>query len=186
MFFKSTRCINSKKPIKVVLVFCEGKTDVSFLRVILLLNQYKDYKEVVSEIKFPLNSLFLQRIKNYDYDSSELLDRPMLPLIMRRSHGQQDSFLFLYSMDGLGRISDTKKIIGEYTKFISTNEDMESYLLPPKRFSIALITDLDDFSIPQRLDFIKENFSDILPDINKLTPSNLVQPPIIQTKNYES
>lgn len=111
------------KNLKVVVLLCEGKHDVAFMRRVLLTDNYRDYQEKVNNIPAPLGlknaskegvSYFINKVKEYNYDSSTLRDRPLLPLILKRVHGQQSDYVFLYDMNGMNRISNYTEIISDY------------------------------------------------------------------------
>ncbi len=143
------------KPIKAIIALCEGKTDVAFLKLLLQTDGYKDYIKIVSQIPQPLGlggnqtgeSYFINKLKTYKYDSSKLRDRPLLPFILRRTHGNSDTFILLYDMNGMNRTSNYREIIDDFSELgnpfkVST---------PKIDAAITFIYDLDDKTTTDRL-----------------------------------
>ena len=113
------------KSIKAILLLCEGKTDVAFLRRLLEIDNYQDYKEIVGNMPKPLGlkgnnnnkskgSYFINKLRTYQYNSANLRDSPILPLILRRTQGQSDTYAFLYDMNGMDRVDNYKEIMVMY------------------------------------------------------------------------
>jgi len=164
-----------KKEIKVVVLLCEGKTDVAFIRRLAMdLDDYKDYKEIIKDIHKPLSSYFIDKVKNYDYDSSNLRDRPLLPLILRRTEGQSDNFLLLYDMNGMYRTKNYREILNDFKELSSTESGGFESRGPQIKSAIGIIYDLDDKSREERLEYIKNNYKEVISEIQYLKENQTI------------
>lgn len=181
------------KPVKAVIALCEGKTDVAFLRRLLEADHYKDYIEIVSEMPHPFGlgrngkrgSYFINKLRTYNYDSSRLRDRPILPIILRRTQGQSDTFLFLYDMNGMNRIENYREIIMDFNGLTAMAASDNTYVqakMTKIHIAIAFIYDLDKKTSTNRIQYIKDNYADLIPELQYLSESNQ----ITNSKNYKS
>lgn len=182
------------KPIKAIIILCEGKTDVAFLRRLLEVDNYRDYKEVVGKMPNPLGlggnnnnkskgSYFINKLRTYQYDSANLRDLPILPMILRRTQGVSDTYAFLYDMNGMDRVDNYKEIIKDFQnlsrKSLQENDFAASHL--KMDVALAFIYDIDDKSSRERIDYIKETFSDTIEEIRYLGTDR----PIIDSKHFK-
>ena len=174
------------KPVKAIIALCEGKTDVAFLRQLLLSDDYRDYVEIVSKIRQPLGlggnqtgeSYFINKLKTYEYDSSELRDRPLLPFILRRTEGQSDTYVLLYDMNGMDRTQNYREIIDDFDELGNPFKTST----PRVDAAIAFIYDLDDKTIADRLQHIQETYIDLIPELKDISESIKVT----NSKKYKS
>ena len=67
---------------KGIVILCEGRHDAAFLSVLLECEGYKSYKKIVSEMVKPLSEYFTTKFTQYEYESNQLFERPILPYIM--------------------------------------------------------------------------------------------------------
>lgn len=190
------------KPIKAIIALCEGKTDVAFLRRLLEVDKYRDYKEIVKDIPKPLGlgndipnaleekseeikgSYFIRKLKTYQYDSANLRDLPILPLMLRRTEGQSDTYVFLYDMNGLDRVENYKEIIKDYQNLSGkshNDDDYEASRIPKMDLALAFIYDIDDKSISERIEYVKDTFSDTIEEVQYLKEDNS----IIDSKHFK-
>ncbi len=154
---------------KGVIILCEGRHDVAFLSVLLKHEGYTDYKKTIGKMVQPLKEYFITKFERYDYESSQLFNRPVLPWIMEKKEGQSNMYILLYSMDGLDKIDNYREIINDfYFQANNTEAFAEDNGFQDSTFSIGFIVDADDKGIKSRVDFIKNKFIDILPDMNGL------------------
>lgn len=182
------------KPIKAIIILCEGKTDVAFLRRLLEVDNYRDYKEVVGNMPNPLGlggnssnkskgSYFINKLRTYQYDSANLRDSPILPLILRRTQGQSDTYVFLYDMNGMDRVDNYKEIIKDFQnlsrKSLQQDDFEASYL--KMDIALAFVYDIDDKSNSERVEYIKETFRDTIEEIQYLGEDR----PIIDSKHFQ-
>ena len=180
------------KPVKAIIVLCEGKTDVAFLRRLLKTDGYNDYKQdAVYKIPKPFGlagdkndkgSYFINKLKTYKYDSGRLHDRPILPIILRRTQGQSDIFLLLYDMNSMDRPQNYREIITDFNKLTLPIEDDYFEAFTPIDAAIAFIYDLDDKSVTERLQHIQSNYADLIPELEHLSKNKQ----ITSSKNYKS
>lgn len=178
------------KPIKAIVALCEGKTDVAFLRRLLEADNYHDYKEVVANIPKPLGlggkkgeSYFSKKLKSYDYDSSKLRDRPVLPLILKRVEGQSLSFILLYDMNGMNRVKNYREIIKDFQGLSlksGNDEDYESSLFKMD-IALAFIFDLDDKTKADRISYLRETYAESISELQYLSETK----PIIDSKHFK-
>lgn len=197
---------------KAIIVLCEGKTDVAFLRRLLAVDNYRDYKEIVKDIPKPLGlgedipllpedkekedkpqpekgdeikgSYFIRKLKTYQYDSANLRDTPILPLMMRRTEGQSDTYIFLYDMNGMGRVENYKEIIKDYQDLSNKshgNDDFEASRIPKMDVALAFVYDIDDKSAKERVEYVKSTFIDEIDEIQYLKNDNS----IIDSKHFK-
>lgn len=180
------------KPIKAIVVLCEGKTDVAFLRRLLEVDNYRDYVEIVGNIPRPLGlggdrnnkgSYFINKLRSYQYDSSKLRDAPILPLILRRTQGQSDTYVFLYDMNGMARVENYKEIIKDFQGLSGKTQNEDDFEASRFKMDVALafVYDIDDKSINERIDFLKETFSDTIQEIQYLKEDKS----IIDSKHFK-
>ena len=183
------------KPIKAIIILCEGKTDVAFLRRLLLeVDDYRDYKEIVRNMPKPLGlggekndkskgSYFINKLRTYQYDSSKLRDMPILPLILRRIKGVSDTYVFLYDMNGMDRVDNYKEIISDFQNLSrkSLSEDDFAFSHLTMDIALAFVYDIDDTSSSERVEYIKETFSDTIEEIKYLEEEK----PIIDSKHFK-
>lgn len=182
------------KPLKAIIVLCEGKTDVAFLRRLLVVDNYHDYKEIVGNIPKPLGlggdksekakgSYFINKLRNYQYDSSNLRDTPILPLILRRTEGQSDTYIFLYDMNGMGRVENYKEVIKDFQGLSRKSQNEDDFESSQLKMDVALafIYDIDDKSVGERVTYVKETFSDTIEELMYLQEDK----PIIDTKHFK-
>jgi len=181
------------KPVKAVIALCEGKTDVAFLRRLLEADHYKDYIEIVSEMPHPFGlgrnekrgSYFINKLRTYNYDSSRLRDRPILPIILRRTQGQSDTFLFLYDMNGMNRTENYRKIITDFNMLTAMSASAEIYVqakMTKTHIALAFTYDLDKKTTTNRLQHIYDNYADLIPELKHLSESKQ----ITNSKDYKS
>lgn len=182
------------KSIKAIILLCEGKTDVAFLRRLLEVDNYQDYKEIVGNMPKPLGlggnnnnkskgSYFINKLRTYQYDSANLRDSPILPLILRRTQGQSDTYAFLYDMNGMDRVDNYKEIIKDFQKLSRKSLQPDDFAISHLKMDVALafIYDIDDKSSRERVEYIKAIFSDTIEEIQYLGEDR----PIIDSKHFK-
>ncbi|MFK7979078.1 MAG: DUF3226 domain-containing protein [Saprospiraceae bacterium] len=182
------------KPIKAIIILCEGKTDVAFLRRLLTVDSYRDYKEVVGNMPNPLGlggnnnnkskgSYFINKLRTYQYDSANLRDLPILPLILRRTQGVSDTYAFLYDMNGMDRVDNYKEIIRDFQNLSRKSLQPDDFAISHLKMDVALafVYDIDDKSSSKRVEYIKETFSDTIEEIQYLREDKS----IIDSKHFK-
>lgn len=159
---------------KVVILLCEGKTDVAFLsRLLITSDNYKNYKKTVESMPFPFglntksktDGYFSKKLKEYEYDSAQLHEKPLLPTILDRNRGNSYTLILLYSMGGMGKISNYKEIIRDFstlTKGIQLNSNSI-------HASLGFIYDYDNSSLLDRVEYIKNQFQDQINELQNLS-----------------
>lgn len=164
------------KTFKGIILLCEGRTDVAYIRKLLQLDNYRDYKEVVSDMVKPLDSFFENYLSGFDYVSGEILNRPILPIILRRTHGLKDDFALIYSMDGMNKTSNYRYVIEKYTKL--TNASQSDFGgdddLPEVKVAMAILYDMDKSTVKERVQFVKDNLGESINEIQYLSDTNLI------------
>jgi hypothetical protein len=166
---------NNVKDFKAVLILCEGKTDVAFVRRILISENYRDYKKKINEFASPINGYFSKKLKEYDYDSGTVFDRPIVPTILRRAHGNSVSFALIYSIEG-DNVGNYNEIIRDYKLLLSANDDTNPYekeLIGNIVMSLVFILDADDKTVNDKVNYLKDNFTDHIPELQYLRADRL-------------
>jgi len=156
---------------KGIIIFCEGKSDVAFLSLLIKQIDFKDYKVKVEEMIKPLKEYFISQFDKYEYESNELLKRPILPWIYKKRESQGDNiYILLYSMDGLGKIDNIKPIIESFIYQQNADETFGDDQLPFSKsiLSFAFFIDADNIGIKERVELIKKEFIKYFPEIEKL------------------
>ena len=154
---------------KGIIILCEGRHDAAFLSVLLECEGYRNYKKTIKEMITPLYEYFTTKFSKYEYESNELFERPILPYIMKKQEGQGEMFILIYSMDGMNKITNYKEILTDFYFQANENEDFASNLgFQNSIFSLAFILDADDKGIANRVDYIKANYTEIVPEIENI------------------
>ena len=117
----------------------------------------------------PLSDYFMKKFAGYEYESNDLFKRPILPYIMKKRESQGDMFIQIYSMDGLNKIKNYNEILNEFYYQAGDDEGFASTEgFQDSIFSLAFILDADDKGIQNRVDFIKDNYTDTIPEIENI------------------
>ena len=165
----------NQRDFKAVLILCEGKTDVAFIRRVLLSEHYTDYKKNINEFESPLKEYFSNKLKDFDYDAGTVFDRPLVPVILRRAHGNSLTYALLYSVEG-DNVENYSEIISDYKVLMSNQEDEDSYereLLGETFISLIFLLDADNKSVNEKIEYLKEHFRGLIPQIEYLSDQRM-------------
>jgi len=155
---------------KGIIIVCEGTSDVAYLSFLLKSIGYDNYKIVIEKMIKPLKEFFISQFQQYEYKSNELLKRPILPWIMKKKESQTETYVLLYSIDGLFKIDNIKQVIKSFFYQGNENETFGNDQTPffDSTFALTFFVDADDKGILERTEYIKEKFIDIFPEIINL------------------
>ncbi len=154
-------------------------------------DNYSDYREIVANMPKPFGyvngslkgSYFINKIASYQYESKSLRDRPILPLILRRTSGQSNTFLLLYDMNGMNRINNYKEVIKDFRQLSNTSSSNDFEGKQAKiDVALAFFYDLDRTPLTDRIDYIKNTYSDMIPELHYLSE----QKNIIDAQNFKA
>ena len=159
---------------KGIVILCEGRHDTAFVSKMLEIAGYKHYSSkkniTIDKMEQPLKGLFINKLKNYQYESKRLLQRPILPWIMLKQ-GQGNVYALIYSMDGIDKKENYKEIIEEITDLNwrpNDEESLASELTQENSFSLVFIVDADNKGIEFRVKQIIDNYKNLIPELEEL------------------
>jgi hypothetical protein len=162
---------------KSMLLICEGKHDVAFLKVILekKLN-FRNYTVNVQDIQEPIGGYLLSQIQGYEYDENRLRDGPKLPIILENKRGQNTFFAILYAIDGLNSsgVKSAKKVIKDYYHIINFGRKHPEHYKPAE-MSLGFVFDADKDGIENRVQWVKEQFSEAYIDLSELNNDDVIK-----------
>lgn len=162
---------------KSLLLICEGKHDVAFLKVILekKLN-FSNYAAKVKDIQEPVSSYLLSQIQGYEYDENRLREGPKLPIILRNNRGQNTLFAILYAIDGINNsgINAAKKLVEDYSVLINFGRKHPDKN-EPIEMSLGFVFDADKEGIDNRVNWVKEQFTEDFMDLSELNNSEVIK-----------
>ena len=159
---------------KIIVLICEGKTDTSFLSVLLKSEmEFLDYsnKTILSKIKEPLGSYLLHMFNDYEYEDFKVFERPPIPIILRKNSANSEIFCLIYSADGKNKINNYKQIITFFRDIASLSSNPNKFALKSgvtSSISLCLFFDADKKGIRPTVEEVKNNYSNFLPEIEQI------------------
>ena len=158
-----------------ILIICEGKHDVAFLKVILEKRlKFSNYQVSVKNIEKPVGDYLIKKIRDFEYDESRLRDGPKLPIILKKKKSKNVIYAILYSIDGLNSqgLTRAKELIKDYLDLITLGRTVPGF--SKSKMSLGFIFDSDSHGLEQRCEWVKNQFSDEHLDLSNLNHNTII------------
>jgi hypothetical protein len=149
---------------QIITVLCEGPHDVAFICRLLKSIGFKTNESTkIGEYPFPFNQLLIGEATKTDVEQLNLTEirRNLLPSNVLKKN---DDFIFMYSLEGDGKIGPRQRVLKELRSFIAAPGEIE---LLPKDTNLSLLYffDADQKGINTRLSEINAEIKNALPEI---------------------
>jgi len=150
---------------QILTILCEGPHDVAFIVRLLKANGFKSNENTkIGNYPQPFDQLLVNEASKTDVEQLNLTEvrRNLLPSNVLTKN---DSFIFLYSLEGDGKREPRMRILKELRSFITEEGEFER-LPRDTNLSLLYFFDADDKGVANRLSDINTEVREALPEIN--------------------
>jgi len=126
-----------------IVTFCEGPHDSAFLARILKTNFYKTYHIKISDYPYPLKEMFLNSLKNNNYEelNIEQISSSMLP---RKILKKENNIILLYALGGNRQYDRVKNILEKFNDIVNNNSNNLIGMDTENSYNFIFFNDADE------------------------------------------
>lgn len=161
---------------KILFIFTEGPHDVAFVKLVLelCLNIKHEQHAKIADFPKPLDSIFLQLMKNHSMGdlSLDMVHKFFLPNYVFRA---ESFFIMLFNTGGMNNYSKLKSLLSQIIQQIKIED--KSYSFRERDMEFLFTYDVDYRTIDERIEEMSNKLfpiteNDAFPDVKDVQESN--------------